>query len=199
MGPDAFDASRCDNVTADLLPARLELSDGRVCEFRALVEDDAEALLEFLPRMHGETDFVNYLPGEFDWTVEQEREFLRKRIEHPLAISIAAEVDGRIVGVGGAAAPDFRRMQHHAEVGLAVLKEFWHQGIGRRLMELPMEWGRRVGLHKMYLRVYDYNTRAREMYRELGFVEEAALREDIRRADGTFGNTIVMSLVYEKS
>jgi len=199
MGTDGFDKSPSGDVTADLLPDRLELSDGRVCECRALVEDDAEALLEFLPRMHGETDFVNYFPGEFDWTVEQEREFLRKRMDNPLALSIAAEVDGRIIGLGGAAAPDFRRMQHHAEVGLAVLKEFWHLGIGRRIMELSIEWGRRVGLHKMYLRVYDYNTRARGMYRKLGFIEEAALREDIRRADGTFGNTIIMSLVYEES
>lgn len=195
----AFDESHPGDVTADLLPARLELSDGRVCEFRALIEDDAEALLEFLPRMHGETDFVNYFPGEFDWTVEQEREFLRKRMDNPLALSIAAEAEGRIIGLGGAAAPDFRRMQHHAEVGLAVLKGFWHLGIGRHLMELSIEWGRRVGLRKMYLRVYDHNTRARGMYRKLGFVDEATLREDIRRADGTFGNTIVMSLGYEES
>lgn len=199
MGIDAFDNSPPGDVAGDLLPDRLELSDGRVCEFRALVEDDAEVLLDFLPRMQAETDFVNYFPGEFDWTVEQEREFLRKRMDNPLALSIAAEVGGRMIGLGGAAAPDFRRMQHHAEVGLAVLEEFWHMGIGRRIMDLSIEWGRRVGLRKMYLRVYDYNTRAREMYRKLGFVEEAALHEDIRRADGTFGNTIIMSLVYEQS
>jgi len=162
-----------------------------------MVEDDAAAIVEMLPRTHAETDFVNYLPGEFNKTVEEEREFLRKHLEHPLSIAMAAEVDGRMIGLCGAAAPDFKRMQHHAELGLVILKEFWHQGIGRRMMELTIEWGRRAGLRKMYLRVYDYNERAIRMYEALGFVEEARLREDIRRVDGSFGGTIYMSLDYD--
>jgi len=162
-----------------------------------MVEEDAAALVEFLPLTHAETDFVNYLPGEFNWTVEQEREFLRKRFQHPLSISMAAEVDGRIIGLCGAATPDFKRMHHQAELGLVILKEFWHQGIGRRMMEVTIEWGRRIGLHKMYLRVYDYNERATRLYEALGFVEEARLREDVRRADGSFAGTVYMSLVYD--
>jgi len=181
---------------AELLPCALRLSDGRACELRAMVEEDAAELLEFLPRMHAETDFVNHMAGEFDWTIEQEREFLRKRLANPLAISIAGQVDRRIIAIGGAAAPDFRRMRHHAEVGIAVLAEFWHQGIGRRIMELSIEWGRRAGLHKAYLTVHDYNTRAIGIYRLLGFVGEARLREHIRRADGTLADTLIMSLTY---
>jgi len=187
------------DLTSELLPSEVPLSDGRMCVLREMVEDDAAGILDMLPKTHAETDFVNYLPGEFDWTLEQEREFLRKRLEHPLSFAMSAEVDGRMIGLCGAAAPDFKRMQHHAELGLVILKEFWHQGVGRRMMELTIEWGRRVGLHKMYLRVYDYNERAIRMYEALGFAEEARLRDDIRRADGTLGSTVYMSLVYDRS
>lgn len=184
--------------TSELLPSRIPLSDGRVCVLREMVEDDAAAIIELLPQTHAQTDFVNYFPGEFDWTLEREREFLRKRLHNPLSLSIAAEVDGRMIGLGGAAAPEFKRMHHQAELGLVLLEEFWRRGIGRRMMDLMIEWGRRTGLHKMYLRVYDYNERAMRMYEALGFVEEARLREDIRRADGSFGGTVFMSLVYDR-
>jgi len=187
------------DLTSELLPCRMPLSDGRACVLRAMVEEDAAAIVEMLPKTHAETDFVNYFPGEFDWSVEQEREFLRKRFENPLSVSISAEVDGRMIGLCGAAAPEFQRMHHQAELGLVILKEFWHQGIGRRMMEVTIEWGRRVGLHKMYLRVYDYNERATRLYEALGFIEEARLREDIRRADGSFAGTVFMSLAYDSA
>ena len=206
-----FFAARADKLTgmseetaqhtgspSELLPCRIPLSDGLVCVLREMVEDDAAAIIELLPRTHAETDFVNYFPGEFDWTLEQEREFLRKRFGNPLSISIAAEVDGRLIGLSGAAAPEFKRMQHHAELGLVILRDFWRQGIGRKMMDLTIEWGRRIGLHKMYLRVYDYNERAMRMYETLGFVEEARLQRDIRRVDGSYGSTVYMSLVYDR-
>lgn len=183
----------------DLLPCELPLSDGRVCRLRKMTEEDAADIIHFLPITHVETDFVKYLPGEFDWTVEREREFLRSRFANPLSISMAAEVDGRLIGLAGATAPEWKRMQHHAEIGLAILKEFWGRGIGRKMMEINVEWGRRVGLRKIYLRVVHYNTRARRMYEAMGFVEEARLHEDVRRIDGTFGHTITMSRVYQRN
>jgi RimJ/RimL family protein N-acetyltransferase len=185
-------------LVSELLPCEVPLSDGRVCVLRELVEDDAAAIIEFLPKTHIETDFVNYLPGEFDWSVEKEREFLRARIANPVSLSMSAVVDGRIIGLAGAAAQDLKRMRHHAEIGLAILKEFWGQGIGRRMMELNIEWGRRIGLRKIYLRVVHYNERARSMYEALGFKEEARLHEDVLRVDGTYGHTITMALVYDR-
>ncbi len=197
MLPMAHDDAPPIRPADDLLPCALPLSDGRVCLLREMVEDDAAGIIEFLPITHVETDFVNYLPGEFDWTVEREREFLRSRFANPLSISMAAHVDGRIIGLAGAAAPEWKRMHHHAEIGLVILKEFWGQGIGRKMMDINVEWGRRVGLRKMYLRVVHYNQRARRMYEAMGFVEEARLHEDVRRVDGTYGHTITMSLVYD--
>ena len=193
-----IDPTDSTHIAAELLPCEVPLSDGRVCVLREMTVEDAAGILEFLPLTHAETDFVNYMTGEFDWTLEREQEFLRSRMSNPLSISMAAEVDGRIIGLGGAASGELKRMQHHAEIGLAILKEFWGQGIGRRIMEINIEWGRRAGLRKMYLRVVDYNERARRMYEAIGFIEEARLREDVLRADGSYGNTITMALMYDE-
>ena len=77
-----------------------------------------------------------------------------------------------------------------------MLKEFWGLGIGRKIMETIVEWGRQCGLRKIYLRVFAHNDRAIRMYLAMGFVEEGRLRQDVRRGDGTFGDTLVMAKFY---
>lgn len=150
-----------------------------------------------LPLAHGETDFLNYMPGEFDFTLEQEREFIRDFTKDDRGVHLAAEIDGRIVALSGAGIPKFRRLAHHAEIGITVLREAWGLGIGRRMMELMIDWGADRGLHKMYLRVFAENERAATLYRSLGFVEEGVLRGDFRRADGSLGDTVIMARFYE--
>ncbi|UCC28890.1 MAG: GNAT family N-acetyltransferase [Phycisphaerales bacterium] len=177
-------------------PLTFQLRDGRACVMRPMTEDDAEELCAVLPKMHSESDFLNYLPGEFSKTVEEEKEYVREHTTMPGSLAVAAEVDGCIVAVGGARSPEFKRMAHHAELGLVVLKEFWGLGIGRKIMETIIEWGLRRRLRKMYLKVYADNDRAINLYRLLGFVEEGHLRQDIQRGDGTYGDTLIMARYF---
>lgn len=120
-------------------PLTFQLKDGRACVIRPMTEDDAEELCAVLPKMHSESDFLNYLPGEFSKTVEEEKEYIREHTTTPGSLAVAAEVDGCIVAVGGARSPEFKRMAHHAELGLVVLKGFWGLGIGRKIMETIIE------------------------------------------------------------
>lgn len=178
-------------------PIRFSLSDGRSCLLRASIVGDAAELCEFLPRTHDETDMVNYWPGEFDKTVEQEEGWLRDHYAKPNAIHLLAIVDGKIVASGGAGSVELRKYAHQAECGLAVLRDYWRQGIGRKIMERLVEWGRERALHKLTLRVFADNDGAIRLYRSLGFVEEARLRDDALRVDGSFRDTIVMGKFYE--
>lgn len=161
-----------------------------------MVEDDAEALCAFLPRMQGESDFVNHVPGEFNKTVEEEQEFIRAHNAKPCSMAMVAEVEGQIVGVAGGASTEFKRFAHHAECGLAILKDFWGKGIGRKMMECLIQWSRAQGHRKLYLKVFAHNERAIKLYNSLGFVEEARLKGDVLRADGTYGDTIIMAKFF---
>lgn len=82
---------------------------------RSAREDDAEALLDFVPKVDAETDFLLREPGEFDFTLEAEREFLKQTVESPRNLFLVATVDGRIVGTIGFTGSELARFQHQGE------------------------------------------------------------------------------------
>lgn len=179
-------------VESSAVLASFTLKDGHPCIIRETVEDDAAELCEILPKMHAESSWLNYKPGEFDKTVEQEKHFIREHTK-PSAMMLVALVEGKIVATGGVGSPEQIRLSHHAELGLAVRKGFWNVGIGRKMMELLIQWGRDRNLRKLYLRVYDGNERAIRLYDAFEFQREARLRDDFQRDDGTYADTIIMS------
>ena len=190
------DMSPPDKPTMRSLPHRFPLADGRECLLRNLVEGDAEACCALLPRLHDETDFINWVPGEFTLTVEQERDFIRARTDLTKAVTVAAVVDDEIIGLAGAWSLDFRKFNHHAELGVSILRDYWGLGIGGRMMQAMFDWTAERGLHKLYLRVFAHNERAHRWYTSLGFIEEGRLKDDVRRADGSFADTIVMAKYF---
>ncbi len=177
-------------------PLSLPLSDGQMCTIRPLDVGDAEACCSLLPKLHKETDFLNWSPGEFNLTVEQERGFISTQLAKPGSMAVAALVADRIVGLAGAWSPEHKKFQHHAELGISILKAYWGLGIGGRMMQLILDWGAAQGLHKIYLHVFSDNHRAHKWYLSLGFIEEARLKNDIRRADGSFSDTIIMARYF---
>ncbi len=180
------------------LPVSFRLADGRSCTVRLTTEDDAAAFCEFMPRVIGESDFLLLFPGEFQLTVAEERPWLRERIERSGALHMTAVVDDQIVGAAGAESPKFKRQAHTAELGMVVVEPFWGRGIGRRLMELIIDWGRSRRLRKLSLKVFDHNARAIRLYESSGFTEEGRLRGEVLRADGQYADMIIMSRRYEQ-
>ncbi len=186
VGPDSF-----------RLPLQFVLRNGRECVLRAVTEDDAREILTVLPQTHAESDFLNYLPGEFQLTLEQEREYIREHGSQPRSLLMCADLSGRIIAMTGAVQQKFRRCAHHAEFGITIRKEFWGVGLGRKLTECVVAWAGAAGLHKLYLRVFADNHRAIGLYRSLGFVEEGHLRADVLRADGRYGDTLIMAKYFD--
>jgi diamine N-acetyltransferase len=69
------------------------------------------------------------------------------------------------------------------------------RGLGRRAMGAVMA---RVfgedGAHRLWLDVFDFNARARQLYRSLGFREDGILREAVAR-DGRYKPLILLSIL----
>lgn len=55
-------------------------------------------------------------------------------------------------------------------VSLYTLKEFWGCGVGKLLMDTALAELKRLGYHKVFLWVFERNTRARRFYEKYGFV-----------------------------
>lgn len=186
------------NSTDIALPREIRLKNAMTATLRRLEESDAEQVCRLLPIAHRESDFLNFLPGEFDWPPDREREFIRDHQRQAHSIIICAERDGELLALCGAKQIPFRRFAHQSEVGITVFRQYWGLGLGRVMMEYIIAWSRVDGLRKLMLRVFEDNTRAINLYRSLGFAEEGRLLEDVLRADGSYSDTVFMGLFHRK-
>lgn len=77
-------------------------------------------------------------------------------------------------------------------------KSCWGQGLGTQALRLVLDeaFGR-LGLNRVELHVFDFNTRAIRSYEKVGFVREGARRQALRR-QGQFQDIVVMGLLREE-
>ena len=152
---------------------------GNVLEIREAESEDAEALLAYAETISFESDYLSFGPGEFNLTVDQEREFLSNCQSAENQIFLVALVDCSIVAsamfIGGAR----KRDAHTGTLGLSVARAFWRQGIGAALMEELILWaeGNSV-LRKLQLKVRTDNVAAIQLYLNHQFRFEGLVTED---------------------
>lgn len=119
------------------------------------------------------------------------------REEQPLAIDVRR---GRgWVHMGSCGLFRFDRLGRSAELGIAIGdKSFWGRGHGTDVMRtlLGHAFGT-LNLHRVYLRVYESNARARKVYLRVGFQEEGRLRSD-HYVEGVYEDTLIMGLLVEE-
>jgi RimJ/RimL family protein N-acetyltransferase len=86
-----------------------------------------------------------------------------------------------------------------AELGIMIGdKDHWSRGYGQDAIETLLRFGfHEMNLHRIYLRVFDFNERAQACYRKCGFVEEGCLRDD-RYQDGCYHDTVMMGILREE-
>lgn len=91
-----------------------------------------------------------------------------------------------------------RRMNptdRNAEFGIALGPAHWNQGCGTDATRTLIRFAfAEMNLHRVTLRVADYNPRARRVYEKVGFKVEGVLRE-ARWWNGAWHDTIVMGLL----
>lgn len=80
---------------------------------------------------------------------------------------------------------------HVAGLGLLVRKSHRRRGIGRALLEQAAGWAQQVGVSRLELYVFPYNTAALALYESFGFEQEGYRRRHYRRA-GELVDAIVM-------
>ena len=121
---------------------------------------------------HAETDYLLSYPDENSFDAQQEAEFLKEKTESPNEIEIVAVVDGVVAGTAGIEAVGAKyKLKHRAELGIAILKEYWGLGIGKALMEACIECAKEAGYTQLELNAVAENERAVTLYKKMGFVE----------------------------
>ncbi|WP_338371301.1 GNAT family N-acetyltransferase [Treponema bryantii] len=111
-------------------------------------------------------------PDENSYDPEQEAQFLEEKTNSSNEIEIIAVVDGKIAGTAGIESVGKKyKLQHRAELGISVLKEFWGLGLGKALMNACIQCAKKAGYKQLELNVVAENERAVALYKSFGFVE----------------------------
>ena len=80
-------------------------------------------------------------------------------------------------------------------IELYVAREARGKGVGKALMQSGMMWARANPIvRKLALHVFEDNTRAVALYRELGFETEGRLRNEFMEEDGSFRHDLMMAI-----
>lgn len=176
------------------------LKDGRSAVIRSPREEDIPAMLEYLRISAGETEFIMRYPEECDrYTYEGEKELFESSNVSPDEAAMVCIVEGRLAG--NCEINFFRKIKksHTASVAIALLSEYWNQGIGTRMFEEMIRLAEeRSGVLQIELEFIEGNDRARRLYEKMGFRIAGVHPDAIRLKDGTLLNEYLMIKKLER-
>lgn len=174
------------------------LKDGQQLVIRIPELDDAQGLINQMQAVDGETKFLARESDEFNFTVEQEREFIKNHMNDENSCFLIAELGGRIIAncsVG--LILNKKRYLHRAAMGIAVLKAYWSKGIGKIMMQECINWCKENGVEQLELEVVTQNDRAVSMYKSFGFEIYGTKKHALKYSDGTYADEYHMILFLD--
>ena len=171
----------------------LALRDGRKITIRSVEPEDAAGMLQYMKIMLGETPFFFLSPEEFNYTAEEEAGILAGRKNDPRSLMLVAETEGEIIASADICPHGTKsRVQHRAELGISVRKDYWWQGIGSALMERLIPFAQQSGFEQIELTVESKNQRALQLYHKNGFIIYGTRPHGLKYPDGSYDNDYLM-------
>jgi len=170
------------------------LKDGRKALFRSPRDEDIQGILDYLYLSAGETEFILRYPEECGkYTFEGEKALFDRINASENEVMLVCLVEGKVVGNCQIGWKTGIKTRHRADVAIALLKEYWNQGIGTRLFqELIRIAEENENILQMELEFVEGNTRARALYEKMGFRIAGIKPNAIRLKDGTMLNEYYM-------
>ena len=166
---------------------------------RAMHWDDTSKLLSFINGLVNEkqkgkgseifTGFEEKLTrdDEASWVADQ-----IVKLENLEMVSVLAEVNGRIVGVGQITKGHYRETRHHGELGLTVLASHRGIGIGKQMIKILLREAKKIGVKNVEVEFLATNPAAAHAYESAGFIEVGKIRGKVQR-DGKLLDSMIMA------
>lgn len=108
-------------------------------------------------------------------------------------------ITDRNIPIGTIGLSSIDKINSRAEYGITIGEiEYMGKGYAKEASQLILKYAfEEINLNKVFLKVFEDNTRAIGMYKKLGFNVDGVLRQDVFK-DGIFRNVIEMSLLKEE-
>ncbi len=170
------------------------LKDGRKALIRSPRDEDIPGMLDYLVRSAGETEFILRYPEECGkYTPEGEKALFDRVNASDNEAMLVCLVEGRVAGNSQIVWKTGLKTRHRASVAIALLQEYWNQGIGTRMFtEMIRIAESNERIIQMELEFVEGNTRARALYEKMGFRITGVRPNAIRLRDGTLLNEYAM-------
>ena len=173
----------------------ITLNDGRKVTIRSVNAKDVDAIVVYMNQIATETIFTNQYIGK---SINKEKYAQAYKDENKLFLA-AFDASGRVVANASLmiVKPDHPWLCKNASFGVAILKEYYGQGLGTRLLQKLDIWAKEHHLHSIEGKVYAINRRAISLYLRQGFEICGHLKETILVDNVWYDEYIVQKIIKE--
>ncbi|WP_435921367.1 N-acetyltransferase family protein [Paenibacillus sp. DYY-L-2] len=179
-----------------LEPIKIVDKYNRIIEIRTAVAADAEKILAYNKMVIASESYLLTVPEEFDLTVESERRWIEETMRKENSLILIAEDHEKVVGFLDFHSGHKQRIAHTGTFGMSVRGDYQGGGIGKALLQALIGWAvKHHQIEKISLEVFANNTKAIELYRKMGFIQESLLRKQIKLQDGKYVDVIGMGML----
>lgn len=155
---------------------------------------DAASVVAMYRRVLEEGQWFITYPDEFKGDATWQAKIIREWNNEANSRFMVARMANRIVGAVSVSGGNKERAKHVGMIEVYVEREARGCGVGRALMGAAIVWAESNPiLHKLALHVFEDNTRAVQLYKELGFVTEGRLVGEFQEVDGSMRNDLLMA------
>ena len=161
---------------------------------RRISLDDIESLHACLDSVARERKYLGFTQAT---PIEETRKSLVEDMERGVIRLIALDAS-KVVGWCHIRPDRWEGFTHAGWLGMGVLKEYRHQGIGSALLHQALAEARNRGLERVELSVFASNVSAIHLYEKFKFEIEGR-KKRARKIDGRYDDIIVMALIFEQA
>lgn len=166
-------------------PEVFQLKNGRKLTIRHCTVADTPLFAPFQKQISRETTHTMQMESNPPSEAQVRENWQRSELD-PKALRIGAFSEGRMVGMlGFHPLPAHPWTDHLAQFGMMILKEYWGQGLGTRLLQIMESHAKKVGVSRIEAMVRIGNDRGEHLYKKNGFVIEGT-RKKAAFINGTF-------------
>lgn len=183
-----------DDTSKLSIEGAIDMIRGKKTRLRAVEREDIPLFL----RWFNDPEVRQYLSMYMPLSVDEEERWFERQLERQDARVFAIEtVEG--VHIGNIGLHDLDWKNRNAQLGVVIgEKAYWGLGYGsdaiRTLLRFAFD---EMNLHRVHLRVFDFNERAIRCYRRCGFREEGCLRQGLYRG-GAYHDVLLMGILREE-
>lgn len=175
----------------------IKLKNGKTAILRSPNKEDAQAMIDYLNIIGGESDFITFGKNEFSMSVEAEQDYIERVNSMNNSKNVLIIIENEIVGIASITSVQKERMKHNGTLGISLRKKYWGIGLGSEIMAYLIDWAKSNKItKKINLLVREDNIRGVKLYEKFGFEKEGLLKKDMY-VNGVYYNTIVMGLYID--